>query len=702
MDKLQLDDSVTKIPLIGPQAAKKLQKLEIKTVENLLYHFPSRYTDYGRVTSIVSLTSNKSATIKAEVVSIDNIYTKYGKRLTKAIVKDNTGQVILWWFNQHYLKQNIKVGEWYYFSGSLGNFSGKPAIVAPEYEKFNEENGGIHTGGLVPVYPETGGISSKWLRSRIATGLKLSNIDEFLPEELLQKENLEELAPALNSIHFPKDNEKKDYKQAVRRLAFEELFINSLKGAYKKNLWQEEKKAAKINGDAVLMNRLISTLKFELTHDQQKVIKEILLDMEKSVAMNRLLQGDVGCGKTVVAAAAALAAAENGYNTAFMAPTQILAQQHESEIKRLLKPFGITVTLVKGGSSKKEKRQLNNLSNLGTSNQDTKSTEKGTIFIGTHALLFKKNMPNLALLIIDEQHRFGVKQRAKLSENQKTALGNNADSFYPHTLTMTATPIPRSLALTLYGNLDLSTIEQMPKGRKPVKTWLVPETKRLSAISWIQKTILDTKGQAFWVCPFIEESVVETLQSVRAAAKEVDLLKRSFPKLNLGLLHGRLKTEEKDKIIEDFKNKKIDLLVTTPVVEVGVDIPNTSIIVIEGSERFGLASLHQLRGRVGRGGQEAYCLLFTSREEFEKSSRLKAMETIHSGIKLAQLDLKIRGSGEAYGTAQHGRIELKIANLSDTAFLEKAQKHAKEVAREIMKYPKLYEKIKEVEEVAGN
>ncbi|MFH1896175.1 MAG: ATP-dependent DNA helicase RecG [bacterium] len=680
--QLQLANPITKIPLVGPQYAKKLIKLNIKTVGDLLYHFPARYQDFGAVKLISELVAGEPATIKAQVLEIRNIYTKYGKKLTKAKVADQSGHITCWWFNQHYLTQNIKAEKTFYFSGRLGQFGGQVSLVAPEYEP-TEKDTQLHTGSMVPIYPETGGVSSKWLRSRISVALKTTAIGEFLPQETLADERLVSLKEALNQIHLPP--KKTDFEKAKERLAFDELFVNILKGLYKKELWRRKAAAPEIKPNSNITDRFVITLPFRLTKDQERVIQEILKDLSKPVAMNRLLQGDVGCGKTVVAAAAALATCNAGHNTAFMAPTQILAEQHFRNLKEYLKPFGVGVILVKGG--KKPAKLVSNLSNPQT---------KGTLFVGTHALLFKKDLPNPALVIIDEQHRFGVKQRAKLSKNS-------------HTLTMTATPIPRSLALTLYGDLDISTILEMPKGRQPVTTWLVPNAKRTKAGEWLEKQIKKTNpttgqagGQAFWVCPFIEESFVETLQSVKAVTTEFENLKKEFRTLNLGLLHGRLKHKQKETVLDSFRKGKIDILVTTPVVEVGVDIPNAGYIVIEGAERFGLASLHQLRGRVGRGGQKAYCLLFTTHLEFEKSSRLKALEKKHNGLELAQLDLKIRGSGTAFGTAQHGRIAFKLADLSDTKMLTRARAQAQVALSRLPENPALFEKIKEVEKIAAN
>lgn len=682
---LLLTDPVTKIPLVGPHYASGLKRLSINTVEDLLYHFPTRYENFGEVKLIKDLVAGEQTTIKAHVDSISNIYTKYGKRLTKATVSDSTGKIDLWWFNQHYLIKNIKPGHIFYFSGKMGIFSNKPALSSPEYEKV-EENGGqdsrLHTGQLVPVYPETGGISSKWLRSRIKHVLRLVTIEDFLPVSITDNEKIVKLSTALHSIHLPQN--EKDYAAAEERLAFDELLVNILKGLYKRRIWHKKASAPRLIAPKKKIDKFLTSLSFKLTTDQEKSIKEILNDLKAETAMNRLLQGDVGCGKTVVAATAGLNCCLCGYNTVYMAPTQILAMQQKETLVKMLAPFGIEVTLVKGGSKKEPLSEICDKYRI---------TGKGGVLVGTHALLYKKELRNTGLIVIDEQHRFGVKQRAKLGVG---------DNFTPHTLTMTATPIPRSLALTIYGDLDISAIETMPPGRIPTTTWLVPNNKRKNAYQWLEQEVVKTKGQIFWVCPFIESSTNETLQNVRAAEIEFNLLKKEFRKLSVDILHGRMKPQEKETILNKFRQGKTQILVTTPVVEVGVDVPNANFIVVEGAERFGFASLHQLRGRVGRGGEKSYCLLFTSSEEFERSSRLKALERIRNGVQLAKLDLKIRGAGELYGVAQHGRFSFKLASFSDTKLLTRAKKQAQAVTKQLEKYPLLLEKVKQVEKIALN
>jgi ATP-dependent DNA helicase RecG len=411
---------------------------------------------------------------------------------------------------------------------------------------------------------------------------------------------------------------------------------------------------------------LIKKLPFDLTGAQKRSVEEILNDLTAQKPMNRLLEGEVGSGKTVVGAIAMYVAHLNGFQSAFMAPTEILAQQHFKTISELLSPFKVKVELVTG-TTKKPSNDFN-------------------VLIGTHALVYKKvKFKKLGLVIVDEQQRFGVEQRSMIKEKGKNV----------HLLTMTATPIPRTVALTIYGDLDLSILDQMPVGRKIVKTWLVPPEKRTGAYDWIKKQIMENKTQVFIVCPFIEES--ETMVTVKAATKEFERLKNEvFPDLKLGLLHGKLKVKEKTEILKVFRDKKIDILVSTPVVEVGIDIPNATVMLIEEADRFGLAQLHQLRGRVGRSDKQSYCLLFTSSKNEITIERLKAMETLYSGAELAELDLKLRGPGQIFGTSQHGRQVLKVASFSDFALIEKTKREATKVFAKIDKYPQLLKKTQQI------
>ena len=717
-----LSTPTTDLFMIGSAYAKRLEKLDIRTAEDLLHHYPSRYNDFRLISKISHLQIGETATIQGQIISFENIFTKYGKKIQKIIVADETGQLEVIFFNQTFLSGVLKPGLAISLSGKAGFFNRKITLISPEYEIIKTNNllkekmlkfsilpsiensnisklNSIHTGRLVPIYPETYGVSSKWLRSRIKPLLEkfLPSAPDWLPEKLRRENNFISLTQALKQIHFP-ENENQ-IEQAKKRLAFDELFIiqiQTLKRAYN---WKKGKKTKALPADSKKIKTFIEKLPFKLTTDQKNSTRQILKDINKTIPMNRLLQGDVGCGKTVVAAIAAYAAFLNKKQTAIMAPTEILALQHYQTFKDLLEPYGLTINLVTG--SKKtgimnQESRIKNKKNASNSKFIIHNS-KFDILIGTHALIYNKvNLNNIGLIVIDEQHRFGVEQRAKLAKKSSS----------PHTLIMTATPIPRTVALTLYGNLDLSVITQMPLGRKSVKTWVVPSEKRNPGYQWIKKQIKEKNSQAFIVCPFIEESDKELMQNIKAAKQEFKYLsEKIFPNLKLGLLHGKIKPKEKDKTISDFRNNKLDILVATPVVEVGIDIPNASIILIEGADRFGLAALHQLRGRVGRRNQQAYCLLFAS-EKNKAYKRLKLMENYNNGMQLAEMDLKFRGSGELYGTAQHGFAKLKLADLNDINLIEQTKKSAGQIldkcSFDLSQFPLLKQKlqnytIKEIE-----
>ncbi len=655
--------------MVGPTYAKRLEKLKIKTVKDLIYHFPFRYDDLTLISPINRLQPGETATIRGEVVSMKNEYTKSGKKIQKGVIQDQSGEIEVVWFNQPFLVKTIKIGEKYSFSGKVDWFGRKIVMVSPQYEFLRlEDKPTIHTGRLVPVYPETARVSSKWLRSRISPllGQVLPEVDDFLADKIKKKNDLIDLAQAIKWIHFPEN--KTQAEKARKRLAFDELFFVQLAGLKRKKEWQKKNLAHQFSVDQEKILEFLSLLPFELTKAQKRCVKEILKDLSKNKPMNRLLEGDVGSGKTVVAAVAAYVAFLNGFQTAVMAPTAILANQHFITLKQMLSSLGVKVELLTGGR-KKTKNQFD-------------------LLVGTHALIHRRaHFAKLGLAIIDEQHRFGVEQRARLIKRGKA----------PHILTMTATPIPRTIALTLYGDLDLSIIDQMPPGRKKVKTWVVPPSKREAAYQWISKRIKGTDEQAFIICPLIEES--ESLQSVKAATVEYKRLsKKVFKNLNLGLLHGRMKVKEKDKIIDQFRQGKLDLLVSTPVVEVGIDIPQATIMMIEGAERFGLAQLHQLRGRVGRGQKKSFCLLFTEITKGKAFQRLKAMERVYLGMDLAELDLKLRGPGEIYGTRQHGFPDLRVASFTDLDLIQKSRQVAEELITKLSQSPLLKKALRDYKE----
>lgn len=514
----------------------------------------------------------------------------------------------------------------------------------------------------MPIYPETEGLSSKWLRAKIAQILPnvLEQIIDPLPEEI--KGDMLPLKDALQKIHFPENFE--DVLKARTRLSFDELFFIQLNTQRVRLEWQKKPLIRPFEVSRELIGEFISKLPFPLTGAQIRVLDEISKDLQGTSPMNRLVQGEVGSGKTIVAAICAYISHLNNLGTFYMAPTEILAFQHHTTLKKFLEPLGIEVGIYTG----------------------SRKSVQGKVIVGTHALLSEKlSMDNVGLVIVDEQQRFGVSQRATLRSKAKV----------PHFLTMTATPIPRTVALTLYGDLDVSVINELPKGRKVIKTHVVPNKKRADAYQFIERRVKEG-DQVYIITPLIEES--ESIKTAKAAIVEFEKLKTEvFPDLKLGLLHGRLSSKEKEKVLNDFKNHDLDILVSTTVVEVGVDVPNATIMVVESAERFGLAQLHQLRGRVGRGEKESYCLLFTSQSGPEAYKRLKNLEYISDGLKLSEIDLELRGSGEVFGTAQSGQAELKIASLTDIETIDKARNAAKLIMEKdptLDNYPLLKEKLK--------
>lgn len=659
---MRLVDPVGSVPMIGPSYAEKLKKLNIHSVGDLLYHVPSRYVDFTHTEQIGSLQIGKQVTIQGQIVSMQSIRTNRGKVMQIAKISDGQDSVDAIWMNQPYVVKMLPLGTLVSLSGKLSFWGKKRVFSFPQFEKILEGKDSIHTGKLIPIYPETANISSKWLRGRIRKALELTNpaeLNDYLSSSTKKALALTSLRSAIVNIHQPKNSD--DAKGARKRLAFDELLTLNVSNNLEKIKWRKNNKSVKINSSDALINNFLSSVSFTLTPSQKRTINEIREDFNKNYAMNRLLEGDVGSGKTVIAAAAAYLTSKSGYKTLLMAPTQILASQHYATLSTLLRKFDITCSLVIGGSKK------------------TSESLNADVIIGTHALLHQEIFKEVGLVVVDEQHRFGVKQRAQIATS---AYGK----LHPHMLTMTATPIPRTVALTLYGDLELSTLDELPKGRRPITTWLVPPEKRAGAYSWIENQIINDCVQAFIVCPIIEESDKETMQGVKAATEEYQRLKKQFKKIKLGLLHGRMKNEEKQKVIDDFRENKFQVLVSTPVVEVGIDIPNATIMMIEASDRFGLAQLHQLRGRVGRGNKKSYCLLFTEAKSQKVNLRLKAMTEVKTGRELAEIDLKTRGPGEVFGVKQHGYGELKIADWSDIPLIKKAKKFADEVVENQKKY----------------
>ncbi|HJX59574.1 hypothetical protein A2V61_01635 [Candidatus Woesebacteria bacterium RBG_19FT_COMBO_47_8] len=649
---MYLNSPVEELPLVGPSYARRLNNLGIVSIKDLLYHVPHRYLDF-RVSSPVRAAAPEDVlTIRGKVVSIKNQYTRSGRKIQIGEVEDASGKITVVWFNQPFLVRVLFPEAEISLAGKVGFFSGRKALISPEYELIKQGKTSIHTSGLVPIYPETFGLSSKWLRGRIAETLASlgSTIKETLPLKFIKSEGLIPLTDAIHAVHHPASEDEAE--KGRQRLAFDELLELQLTSISRKAGWKNNQTGHTLAFEESDVDKFIDSLPFALTASQQSAVEEILGDLTRAWPMNRLLEGDVGSGKTVVAAIAAFVCFINGLQTAVMAPTQILAQQHYETLQRIFKPFKLRVALITSGLVKKD---------LGRTD----------IFVGTHALLNKKGLfENVGLVVIDEQHRFGVEQRALLVKQ----VGKK--KLMPHILTMTATPIPRTVALTLYGDLDLSVLKELPGGRQKITTWIVPPAKRPKAMTWVKDEILKDKVQAFLICPLIEESDKETMQSVKAAAKEYAEQKKIFSELSFGLIHGKLSGKDKDRVMSDFRKGKIDVLVATPVVEVGIDVANATIMLIEGSERFGLAQLHQLRGRVGRGEKKSYCLIFSDSAAPRVLTRLAALEKGISGFELAELDLSLRGPGEVFGTRQHGFPELKIASWQDTELIQKAKRVA--------------------------
>ena len=671
------DTPIKFVPMVGPVYQKRLLNLDIETLGDLLLHAPRHFEDYTRIVPVNQISLNETCTTIGSVEEIKNIFLRSGKQMQQAVIVDATGRIKCTWFNQPFILNALKKGSEVAISGKVEQFGKDLQLLAPDYELVRTGKPLIHCGRLVPVYPQTEGVSSKWLRSRIAPLIETAIITKDpLPDEVRARNQLLPLAYAVQKLHFPKT--LAEHEQARRRLAFDELFIEQLRASLRRREWQTTKLRTALRIDKEQTTDFIEHLPFTLTNAQTKCVQEILADLAKPYAMNRLLQGDVGSGKTVVAAITMYVTFLNKFASILMSPTEILARQHFNTLSAVLSPFGIQVGLQTGSSKSIPK--------------STKKTENGTfdVLIGTHAVLEKwVQLARVGLIVIDEQHRFGVRQRALL--RQKGTL--------THTLTMTATPIPRTLALTLYGDLDLSIIDEMPVGRKPVKTWVVPPHKRTAAYRWIEKQITanpNDRVQAFVVCPFIEPS--ESNTTIKAATAEFKrLTEEIFPHLKLGLLHGAMRALEKDQVLTEFREHTYNILVCTPVVEVGIDIPDATIMLIEGAERFGLAQLHQLRGRVGRADKQSYCLLFPSVPDTEGLTRLRHLEKNNSGLALSELDFQLRGAGTAFGTLQHGQQELKIASGADTELLELTHREAQNLLAgdpELTHHPLLKERVK--------
>lgn len=659
--------------------SKKFALLGVYSVVDLINHYPRRYEDYSELTPINRLHPGK-VSIEAVIKQAKGRYVRRGLHITEAVADDGTGSVRLVWFNQPYRVGALKTGQSYFISGEYELSRQRFAIMNPSLEQVSDLP--VNTARILAVYRETKGLGSRQIRAIMSRLLPLvDNLPDSLPNWLVKEQAFMSRGQALRALHTPETTEQLEI--ARRRLGFEEVFQLSLASLLNKQQNLHEKSLV-IDFNESLAREFVGHLPFKLTDAQRRVTWQIYQDMQRQQPMNRLVEGDVGAGKTVVAAMAALMAIEQGWQVALMAPTELLARQHADTIHRLLKPLGKDdkVALLVGGMAATQKKHA----------RSAIASGQAGFIVGTHALIQEKvDMHKLALIIIDEQHRFGVEQRKTLMSKA---------GHMPHVLSLTATPIPRSLALTLYGELDISVLDQKPADRLPIFTEIVSPNSTSSLYEKID-SIINEGRQVYVVCPLIAES--ENVQAGSAEAVYDRLSKREFKHRRLGLLHGKLKPIEKQAVMEKFIKGEVDILVSTTVIEVGVDVPNASVMLIESAERFGLAQLHQLRGRVGRGGTQGYCYLLMS-DSAAPSRRLRALERSNDGFKLAELDLELRGPGAIYGTAQHGQLDLRIAKLTDTRLIAAARQAAQEFidkGESLVKYKQLAEHVQRLQAVTN-
>jgi len=690
---MNLSTPVTLLSKVGKTSAKRLKDLGINTAQDLLYYFPFRYDDYSHIVKIKDLEEGKMVTVEAQIGILANKRTRnrYRMAITESLVSDDSGSMRVVWFNQPYITKILKPGDMVYLSGKVKRDMLGPELISPVYEKIKAGAAATHTARLVPIYPLTAGLTQKQIRYLVSQVVELAkNIPEWLSQEIRKEYNLAPISQALHDIHFPSGQEELDI--ALRRLKFDELLEIQLEA----ELARQNKahiKAPALAFKEQAIKEFVQSLPYTLTSAQKVAAWEILQDLNKTTPMNRLLSGDVGSGKTAVAAMAIFDAFLNNYQAVMMAPTEILASQHYASLSKL---FGkkITIGLLTQGRSEILNVELKSRTKVGRKKEFLEKISAGELelVIGTHALLSEGvKLKNLGLVVVDEQHRFGVSQRQLIKEKGEGV----------HFLSMTATPIPRSFALMLYGDLDISIIDQLPPGRKKILTRLVTAFNRNKAYDFIRAQV-KLGRQVFVVCPLIEADDEESniyfspAQDKKSVMSEYQKLSATvFPDLKVGYLHGKLKSAEKEEIMTKFTEKKIDILVSTSVVEVGVDIPNASVMMIEGAERFGLAQLHQFRGRVGRSSHQSYCLLFTNSTSEKSLERLNFFEKENDGFKLAEKDLEIRGPGEVYGTMQSGLTSLQLAKLTDRELVKSAKEAAKKTAAKLYLYPSVEEKMKE-------
>ncbi|MDA1347457.1 MAG: ATP-dependent DNA helicase RecG [Chloroflexi bacterium] len=670
---LSLDDDVTRLKGVAGRSLPKLKKLGVQKIRHLVYLFPHRHNDYASIAKISDLEPGPDKTIVATVWESSERNTGPRRRSSEAVLGDDTGNVRAFWFNNPYMAKTLRPGAQVALSGRVNVFRGQLTFESPEYELLGGQEELVHTGRLVPVYPSTEGLAQRTIRGLVKRSLDacLSQVDEFLPGDLLDRTELLGLRNAIDKMHYPDSSVV--WNAARRRLAFDELFLLQYAVLERRRDWRDNGEGVSLSGGREALDAFLESLPFKLTPAQNRVLDEIMGDVRSERPMARMLQGEVGSGKTVVAAAALLVAALNGHQGALMAPTEILAEQHFITLGELLSGLPVvsredytvsvepgsgsepvTIGLLLGSMRKRVKEEMH----------DRVAAGAVDILIGTHAIIQSSvDFPSLALVVVDEQQRFGVMQRSSLREK----------GVRPHLLAMSATPIPRSLALTLYGDLDMSVIDELPPGRQEIRTrWMGPD-RRDVAYNFVRKQVGQGR-QAFIVCPLIEES--ESIQARAANVEHERLSTEVFPDLRLGLLHGRMALAATQRVLAAFKKGDLDILVSTPVVEVGIDIPNATVMLIDGAERFGLAQLHQFRGRVGRGEHESFCLLLTEAAGNEARERVRTVERVSDGFQLAEEDLKLRGPGDYLGTRQSGLPDLRVARLTDQDILSLARKEA--------------------------
>ncbi len=681
--EVTIDAPVDRLRGVDTKLTARLKRLDVETVRDLLYLFPRRHEDYSTAVKIADLIPGEECTVLATVWEAREIAQgpKGRRRDTEAVLSDDTGNLKAIWFGQRYLARALKPGSRIAISGKASVFRGQLVFENPEHEMLDTAGSGVHTGRLVPVYPLTEGLTRRNMRRLTWQAVQnwLGGLEEALPDRILARTGLMPLLDAVYQAHYPKDMET--WELARRRLAFDELFTLQLAVLARRRTQHDDVNGIQIDAPANVIDGFYEMLPFPMTKAQRRCIEEIEADLHRGTPpMSRLLQGEVGSGKTVVALAALLSVAAAGYQGAMMVPTEVLAEQHFQTIGDLLSGLArpvqephlisvylehmdrpVSIGLLTGSSRAPVKREL------------TKMAEDATLdlLVGTHALIQDGiSMPKLALAVADEQHRFGVMQRSALQERGQEN---------PHTLIMSATPIPRTLSLTLFGDLDISTIDEMPAGRQEVATkWLDPE-QRDTAYGFVRKQVEEGR-QAFVVCPLVDES--EAIEAKAATEEYQRLSEEVFPDLSLGLLHGRMSGKDKDKIMRRFRDGELDILVSTPVVEVGIDVANATVMLIEGADRFGLAQLHQFRGRVGRGQHKSYCMLLANSASETAKERLSALERIHDGFQLAEVDLELRGPGDFFGTRQSGLPNLRMAHISDRPLLELARDEAAKLMEE--------------------